>query len=951
MRVLALLLGLALAAPAPAGPGKAELERRYREVLSAMGAHNKAGAEAGTTGTSAHRARMMELIGEMQRLQLAIAEAGQAGRPSPWEGWDSAALDRERKRLQREAEEATKRGDSAAATALYQKVREVAEAYNLKVLRSTSGRTAGGQGAAGHVTLVDAMRFFEEGDVERGINAYEAVIADGLDRDNLAAAVNLAGFYLDLVADAERSEELARRAEARCVRALAEPDLAAADRRLYVQYRRGARQTLARALAASGQAGALRELVRESGELLEEETGETANLADAIFRVAGLFQVATGHLVAADLAEARGKAEEVEAARAAALARLDAMAGILDGRAERDAFDVQNWTNITRFRRAALLQDLGRTAEALVEWRRYFESETAYAENARSGHYYAMAKVGHARSLAAAGRVPEAVAAAEAARLRFFGPDPRRQVMGPYQALSWKPDFALGELHRDAGNPDAALRHFGKALEIIEGLYAKMRSGTLKGSFLSFDECGAAYDHMVSIHLEKGDPGAALAVLERSKSAVLLDMLRSQPLRERGRWPRKLLERERELKRRMRELRPEEGAPTSGTRAAGGADPAARRKVLQDYELFLREVGRHDASAADPPPARRVDRVWAHGAAALAKAASGGRVVVAYFDDGTELRAFVLREGAVEVFPAGATRAVSRAAARLRRNVTARSRRWAKPAGKLYEALVKPWEAKLEGARELVIVPTGELFALPFAALPDASGKALGARVPMSFVSQLSLLVEATSAAPAAGPALVVADPDGSLPHARVEGAEVAAAAGGKAKVLEGGAATEGAVKGRVGFLREAPPPGTLHLATHGLLDKGAHLRSSLVLAPDEVEDGKLTFLEVFSDLDLRATPVVILSACNTAIGETRGGDEVAGLARAFQYAGAAWVVASLWEVSDEASARLMAALHRELARGEPVDRALRAAQAATRAASPEWEHPYFWAAFAAYRR
>jgi CHAT domain-containing protein len=62
-------------------------------------------------------------------------------------------------------------------------------------------------------------------------------------------------------------------------------------------------------------------------------------------------------------------------------------------------------------------------------------------------------------------------------------------------------------------------------------------------------------------------------------------------------------------------------------------------------------------------------------------------------------------------------------------------------------------------------------------------------------------------------------------------------------------------------------------------------------------------------------------------------------------------VVASLWEVSDEASAALMARFHAALAAGEPVDRALKKAQAAIQEQNADWKHPYFWAAFAAYRQ
>jgi CHAT domain-containing protein len=141
-----------------------------------------------------------------------------------------------------------------------------------------------------------------------------------------------------------------------------------------------------------------------------------------------------------------------------------------------------------------------------------------------------------------------------------------------------------------------------------------------------------------------------------------------------------------------------------------------------------------------------------------------------------------------------------------------------------------------------------------------------------------------------------------------------------------------------------------VHFACHATLDPRLPLNSGLVLAAPATDteggdNGLLQVWEIFDSVRLDAE-LVTLSGCETALGQEMGGEGLMGLRRAFQYAGARSVVASLWQVSDRSTADLMVRFYGYLQSGQTKADALRAAQIDLIRAGGKTAPPFRWAAF-----
>jgi CHAT domain-containing protein len=288
---------------------------------------------------------------------------------------------------------------------------------------------------------------------------------------------------------------------------------------------------------------------------------------------------------------------------------------------------------------------------------------------------------------------------------------------------------------------------------------------------------------------------------------------------------------------------------------------------------------------------------------------------------------------------------------------------WRGAARRVDELLIEPLRSSLEGAGHVLIVPTGTLCRVPFAALVDQHGRYEIERYTFTYLTTGRDLVRPMTTRADRSPPLIVAGPDFEqgnaepeqslarvrgrgpgpfppLPGAVEEGQMLVARIPGS--VLRTGAS---ASKLSIANVRG---PSILHVASHGfyqpdtrdrferLFDEfpGAALpspllRSGIALAgANRYGDGLLTALEICG-LDLGGTELVTLSACETGLGDVSSFEGVYGFRRSFFLAGAESLLVSLFPVPDDATQRVMKAFYERLLSGATRAGALRDAQLA----------------------
>jgi len=485
------------------------------------------------------------------------------------------------------------------------------------------------------------------------------------------------------------------------------------------------------------------------------------------------------------------------------------------------------------------------------------------------------------------GRVPTArrvlVAAAQA----------RRDGPADLRARAWHAEALLRSSAGDRRGTVAALR---QGMRVLHRFRASLGASELRAHVSS--AAGDLAGMGVQLAVQAGEPESVLEWAERWRAGAML----VRPARPPD---------DAALARELAALR--QTVAEASAAAADGRDVTPWIQRQAALEESVRRRARH--APGDHRPAATIPT------ATQLQEALGPRALVEYVVAGGELHALILADARLRLRTLGHAdspelplRALRYALRRLAYETGSRASLDAalilaeEKARVLDELLLAPLGDDI-GTSPLVIVPTGALHALPWAALPTCRGRSV------SLAPSATLWHRAVNTTARSSDRIVLAAGPG-LPHA---GAEVATLArryqdasrftGRRATVEAVTAALDGA--------------GLAHVAAHGHFRADNPLFSSIRL-----HDGPLTVY----DLERLAEPPahVVLSACDSGLPTVHPGDELLGLAAALLAMGTRSLIATVVPVPDDASRPLMLRLHQHLSKGEQPAAALAKAQADT---------------------
>jgi len=561
----------------------------------------------------------------------------------------------------------------------------------------------------------------------------------------------------------------------------------------------------------------------------------------------------------------------------------------------------------------------------------------------------------------------------------------------------------IARVERDLGDLDQALNRIETALNLVETLRARIRVEDLRGSFLASRHSDYDFyiDLLMRLHERRPSAGydtLAFEASERARGRNLLDAFSATCADIRQGVDPLLLERQRSLQRQINakeRLRMQLAGRNQMEKSA--EIEKELRALLAEYQeaqgqMLIRSP--RYAALTDPVPLKlkEIQRQSLDRDTLLLEYALGEERSFLWSVTPTSLRAYTLpRRAEIEAVALRAYGLLTKSNQRQHEGSSELA------AAELSRMILGPVAAEL-GRKRLAIVSDGALQYVPFGALPNPAAAGAGApkRRPLIVDHEIIYLPSASVLATmrremsgrrrAARTVAVLSDPVFQPDDPRVKRVKlIGEKANGDESKTESDLVRSAKETGLTSFERLihtrkeaeaivalAPPEQgfkaldfaasratvmnagldqyrIVHFATHGLLNSRSPELSGIVLSlVDEEGRAQEGFLRAYEIYNLKLNAeLVVLSACSTALGKDIKGEGLAGLTRGFMYAGTPRVIASLWNVRDEATAELMKRFYRNLLIGKsPPAAALREAQISMWR-EPRWAAPYYWAGFA----
>jgi CHAT domain-containing protein len=499
----------------------------------------------------------------------------------------------------------------------------------------------------------------------------------------------------------------------------------------------------------------------------------------------------------------------------------------------------------------------------------------------------------------------------------------------------------MGRAYESLKDDAQAAQAYEQSIKLLESLRSDARTAESKADASDNAALSSIYQRAARVALKAGRASESFDLSERARARNFLEQLSSERVDVKSHGDPALVAREQELRAELSTL---EASLRQELRKRFTASQESIESILSitedkrtEYSDVLTRLKRSDPEYAslvnlEPPTLTDVQGML-DARTTLLSYFVGADFTLAYVITQNKLVAKELPMGKEEI------------------EQIVLAKEYAKPDGsltgfnRLYRGLIAPVRSELR-TPILGIIPYGALHYVPFSAFGDGGGW-LGDNFSIFELPSASTLPfvqaksnQARSSGRVRGDEMLAMAPnfpDGPftpLLFSALETQYVSRLYG--ARPYFANQATEATFKAL------APQSRFIHLSTHGEFNPTNPLFSRIALAAGGGEDGSLEVHEVYG-LDLRKAELVVLSACETDMGDRSDGDDVVGLTRAFIYAGAPTVVSSRWEVSDLATAIFMTTFYEQLIRGRTKAEALKYAQQIVR---HDYPHPYYWASF-----
>ncbi|HUP63152.1 MAG TPA: CHAT domain-containing tetratricopeptide repeat protein [Thermoanaerobaculia bacterium] len=495
----------------------------------------------------------------------------------------------------------------------------------------------------------------------------------------------------------------------------------------------------------------------------------------------------------------------------------------------------------------------------------------------------------------------------------------------------------IGGTYVAEGDDDKGITYFNKAIDALDTATEDARVDPfLSSSPGAAGWSSSAFEILIQLLVRHRRHEEAFAVSERARARVFLQMMGNTRVSPRG--PENTLPAQEAEALRAQMLQWQQHARLAPTRQINDDLREARRR----YEALMTRVKatNPDYAAMTSVEPLRLD--------AIREELPSNTTLVSYFVTDNAAHAWALDRTTLQYvsLPFGRMALERAQCAATRFRIGGRGVRplnaSCEPATveELYGRLFAPLRVHIRNSR-LVVVPHGVLHYLPFGAFRDPrTERYLIEDYTITYApSASSIRFLRDKETPVKGKALVIGAPAGvspELPGAMREAMIVGTKL--RSVPMIGAAAKESLLyqlKGDVDLV---------HIAAHGFYEADTPLFSRLALAEGDGSDGNLEVHEILSDVDLTGVNLVVLSACQTALGKGSAGDEIVGLTRALLYAGTPGVISTLWDIGDDAAAALMNHFYSRLLDGDSAADALRHAQ--LQLLHGDYPDPRHWAAF-----